>query len=730
MDIINSKPIKVFISYSHDSPEHSDRVLALSDRLRGPLLGGIDAWIDQYEESPTEGWPRWMTKQIKDAGYVLVVCTATYQGRFDDEEVVGKGKGAKWESANITLDLYEKESQNDKFIPIIFSHSDVAHIPLTLRGATHYNVSDDDEYEKLYRRLTGQKFITAPSLGKVQAMPRRNEKTSPVVSSDSQLPATHSLPHQARRQNFYSQASMETVPYGPNPFFTGREAVLDNISQNLSRSGRVALSGLPGIGKTQTAVEYAYRHRGDYDVVLWARASSEEAIISDFAAIARALDLPLKDEQDQSLTIVAVKRWLVTHEKWLLILDNADDINLVGAFLPTEKKGHVLLTTRASATNAFSRVGIEKMPDAEGALFLLRRAKIIGENIEMDKAPTEQRAMANAIAIEMDGLPLALEQAGAFIEQMGLGLEEYLQLYREEGAKLLAEPSTTGTGHAPVTVTFSLAFKQVSERNRAAADLIRVCAFLAPDTIPLEIFSKGATELGDNLSSVSGSTLELIKVVGEAGRFSLIHRDATRRTLDIHRLVQQVLIDEMDNGERRLWAQRTVSALNTAFPDVDYKEWPLCERLLPHAEHASRLIRDFDIESSITGRLLNSTGHYLSDRGQYANAEPFFGMALRIREKVLGLEHPDVAQSLNDLSVLYNYQGRLKEEQPLQERALSIRTKTLGKEHRDTLQSLGNLAIVYREQGRYKEAEALQLQALEIRKKTLGEEHPSGSTAQ
>ena len=124
---------KVFISYSHDSREHMDQVLTISDRLRAD---GIDCHIDQYEESPPEGWPRWMVNQIEDADLVLVVCTETYERQFRGREEAGKGLGARWEGAIITQEIYQAEAHNTMFIPVLLSPNDSAYIPIVLRGAT------------------------------------------------------------------------------------------------------------------------------------------------------------------------------------------------------------------------------------------------------------------------------------------------------------------------------------------------------------------------------------------------------------------------------------------------------------------------------------------------------------------------------------------------------------------------------------------------------------------
>ncbi|HEX4945230.1 MAG TPA: toll/interleukin-1 receptor domain-containing protein [Blastocatellia bacterium] len=144
---------KIFISYSHDSPQHRARVLELANRLRSE---GLDCHIDQYETAPPEGWPNWMLNHIEAADFVLLICTETYYRRFRQKEPVGTGKGAKWEGAVITLTLYDSELINRKFIPVVFAASDRQFIPEILRGTTNYDLSLVYEYDNLYRRLTGQ----------------------------------------------------------------------------------------------------------------------------------------------------------------------------------------------------------------------------------------------------------------------------------------------------------------------------------------------------------------------------------------------------------------------------------------------------------------------------------------------------------------------------------------------------------------------------------------------
>jgi formylglycine-generating enzyme required for sulfatase activity len=175
---------KVFISYSHDSQEHGDRVLTLSDRLRAD---GIDCHIDQYEVSPPEGWQRWMVNQIEDADFVLVVCTENYERRFRGREERGKGLGAQWEGAIITQELYDAENHNTTFIPVFFSPDHSAYIPIVLHGATYYDLNTEEGYEVLYRRLTNQYLIQKPELGKIRPMPplARKQPSQETLFSDT-----------------------------------------------------------------------------------------------------------------------------------------------------------------------------------------------------------------------------------------------------------------------------------------------------------------------------------------------------------------------------------------------------------------------------------------------------------------------------------------------------------------------------------------------------------------
>lgn len=237
----------------------------LSERLRGD---GVDCRIDQHEESPPEGWPRWCRNQVQESQFVLVACTETYQRRYEGKEEAGKGLGGQWEGFVITLELYKKAAKNDKFIPLIFSAGDAKCIPDELTGATYYNPSATDGYDRLFRRVTGQpERKPKPVADTVRTMPTYlAPQTAPAP-----LPTMPVLERKSPSSTI-TPPQIFTVPFPENRFFTGRNDVLQGLRTTLEANGIAALTGLSGIRKTQTAVRFAYDHRKDYEAVLWVRA--------------------------------------------------------------------------------------------------------------------------------------------------------------------------------------------------------------------------------------------------------------------------------------------------------------------------------------------------------------------------------------------------------------------------------------------------------------------------
>ncbi len=528
--------------------------------------------------------------------------------------------------------------------------------------------------------------------------------------------------------------SLWNVPYQRNPFFTGREELLKQLHDMLNKNTAVALTqthalcGLGGIGKTQTVLEYAYRYRDEYQVILWVKADTRENLLSDFLSLAALLNLPERDAQDQAITIAAIQHWMQHQAAWLLIFDNADDLTNVRDFLPPGYRGHILLTTRAQAMGRLAqRIDVEVMSPEVGALFLLRRAGILAPHATLNDVPRTERDLALELVRELGGLPLALDQAGAYMEESPYSLAGYVQLYKKERFALLKRRGGIIEDHPePVATTWRLSFEQVQQANAAAADLLRCCAFFDPDTIPEELILAGAEALGPILSPLSSNPLALNEAMGTLWKYSLVRRNLDARIITLHRLVQAVLQDAMEHEEQRCWSERVVCAVQRVFPvRIEIGAWQVCQRLLSQALTCAILIEQWDLRSVEAAQLLNQLAYYLRERARYLEAEAFYRRALMIREEVLGVDHLDTAQSYYNLGRLYFDQGKHAPAEEHYQRSLEIRERVLSPEHPDVARCLNSLALLYWQWGeRDGEAKRLYQRALPIFEATLGAEHP------
>ena len=298
------------------------------------------------------------------------------------------------------------------------------------------------------------------------------------------------------------------VPYLRNRYFAGRERVLSQLHEQLTQSGAAAMtqvqaiSGLGGIGKTQTAVEYAYRYHYEqpvYKTVFWVNADTEVTLASDFSGIAEQVAVPGAQLLQQDDKIAAVRSWLNTHDAWLLIFDNADHPDWLPVWMPTNPKGKVLITSRASL---FDQLGIET-PIALDVLSESEALTLLFERTGISHTPESETA-AKALNQSLDGLPLAIEQACAYIKRQHISFGTYLRAYGNQGLTQL-EKGKAQTGQYPSSVlkTWHLNMAAVNQENPAASALLEVSAFLAPDEIPERSLTAGAAhfeaELGNYL---------------------------------------------------------------------------------------------------------------------------------------------------------------------------------------------------------------------------------------
>jgi tetratricopeptide (TPR) repeat protein len=510
------------------------------------------------------------------------------------------------------------------------------------------------------------------------------------------------------------------VPHQRNPNFTGRAELLARLEQAL-RSGQSAaltqpqaIHGLGGVGKTQLATEYAYRHTANYDVVWWIRSEEPTTLAADYAALAQKLDLPEKEATEQALVVAAVRDWLEHNTRWLLIFDNASEPKDLDPYRPRGNSGHTLITSRYAFWRGKAQpLEVQELPRDESVKFLVKRT---GQKDE-DAA----RKLAEALG----DLPLALEHAGAYIEATGISLADYLELFETYRTPLFDESEPTDYP-VSITKTWDLAFQQVKAAAPAGADLLNLCAFLASDDIPLDMIRDGVKHLPKELAAAVHNPLALNKAIATLRRYSLI--EMSDDLLSIHRMVQAVTRDRLDEQERKQWAEAAVRLVDEAFPSDsdDVRTWDACARLLPHGLIATIYAETMEVALDATGRLLNHVGGgYLRMRAAYAEAKGMLERALRIGEAVYGPNHPNVGAATNNLGSVLQDLGDLEGAKAAYARALRIGEAIYGPDHPVVAIGVNNLGGVLQDLGDLEGAKAAYERALRIGEAVYGPDHPT-----
>ena len=493
------------------------------------------------------------------------------------------------------------------------------------------------------------------------------------------------------------------IAHPENPNFTGRTEILQQVAATLVAGQTTVvtqtIAGLGGVGKTQVALAYSYAHLNSYDLIYWLSADSEAALGEDLMTLARRLKLVAPTTADQAVARRAVLHWLgQTSHRWLLVYDNADQIEpaQLAPMLPHAGSGHVLITSRNPNYGGLGQVlelGLFSLDEAVG--FLLQRS---GAAAQRGRAEWQEAA---DLAKRLGRLPLALEHAAAYVASKGSSYAKYHQLFSERQNELWQRAKKPERYHATITTTWELAFDQVKQ-TPGALDLLNLCCFLDPESIPLDLIRQMTTvgsRRASTLQAVVVDELTLDDALGALRRYSLMQRAAD--DLNLHRLVQAVARMQMGAELTRAWVEVAVDLLTEAYSydPHDMSTWAASGDLLPHLTTATDLAETHGCETSNAAYLNNQAGYYTRSRGSYAATRPFYERALAIREKALGPDHPHTALSLNNLGALLDSMGDLAAARPFFERALAIREKALGPDHPDTAQSLNNLGSLLQDMG-------------------------------
>jgi tetratricopeptide (TPR) repeat protein len=539
-----------------------------------------------------------------------------------------------------------------------------------------------------------------------------------------------------------AQAALSNIPVRVPVYFVGRDGALSAIAESLNRHTVTVVHGLRGVGKTVLAAAYAENNRATYRAIWWIRAHTEPAMRADLAALAVRLDWVAGDAKEEEALTVALERLRSEGEGILLIYDSAADTALLKPYLPRSSGAKALVT---SNTHAWRSVGVPMelavWPKEIGAGYFVARTGRAGE-----------RAAAEVLSEALGGLPLAHEQAAAYCEGLDISLAEYLKRFKAAAEKFLDDKEYAPEEYHPeyqeehgerltVAGTFRLAIGEAAHRHPAAKPLVIHAALLAPEPIPLFLFSEGREKFAKPFASAIAGE-ELDEAVAALLHFALVERETisderdpsiTTDCIRLHRLVREVAAARAKDEARSGMLRELADAMAAVYPrDVfnDPKGWPRARRLdalaLALADGGAPPASGAETSAFLLDRLGSYRHGVLA---AYAEARRCFEKAAASYERVLGGDHPSTAASLNNLASLLQDQGDYEGARPLLERALQIYEKALGPDHPVTATTLNNLAFVLKSLGHYSEARPLYERALSIRRKALGADHPDTATS-
>jgi len=522
-----------------------------------------------------------------------------------------------------------------------------------------------------------------------------------------------------------------------NPRFHGREDALRTIAERLHASDDLnvcTLTGLGGVGKSQLAVEYAYLYADQYSVVWFMDAENVPLIEEQYLELATALGVEISTTNPAS-TRQALSSALTAIGDFLLIFDNMDGAELATEWLPSLRPDktsnrHVLITTRRAGFEALGATIEIELPALTEACNFLRAQTPMG------------RSEAEAIAVALDRLPLALEQAVGYITLTKVSPSDYLRLFRARKSEMLAQGTVAGR-EVTLATLWDLSLHALSHE---AIELIGYCAYLAGSSIPLGLFSRNYDIFESPISEVARDELLLDEAVSSIASHSLASNVAGR--IQVHGLVQAAIRrhHEISAGGGRTPLGSTIARppdrlqfvlelLRLDGPEQVHghpENWPRWAELLPHVIAATDLYADshhFDLDTIVTcSHLLDKVGSYLQEQGRWEAARVIFRRALHLIDDVLDPMHPSIARALNNLALFLKTAGEPDEALPLAKRALAITKATRNANDPLVAVDLNNVAMILDDLGRYDAARVMAEEALAITRSALGESDRATAT--
>ncbi|KAM3481256.1 hypothetical protein MY8738_004608 [Beauveria namnaoensis] len=529
------------------------------------------------------------------------------------------------------------------------------------------------------------------------------------------------------------------VPFPRDPDFVPRPAIQTQIHEQLAgKSSRQALFGMGGFGKSQIAIEIAYNvHDSSPEKsVFWIHGASRATLEQSYRSLADNLALPRRHDPKTNI-LALVCDWLQRDDvaPWLLILDNADNFDTffsqteempIASYLPKSNNGKTLITSRnldvaERLTGGHKAIISIPAMKSDEALLLLQEKLTSSYNT----------ATATDLIRCLDYIPLAVNQAAAYINRRRISIHEYMERFKESDKKrigLLKHDGGDIRRHESVSnsvaITWEVTFNQIRQESPDAASLLSLLSCFQPQNIPHYMLSR-YTECEQRTEDDESDDDTLEKDLDVLFAYSLVRASAEPDLYEMHSLVQICTRAWLSGlGQVARWGTLFLQLAAEHFPNGLFETWNRCQLLLPHIERLLEKRPADESQGLDWGFLLMNVSQYMSGKGDYNKALDFARQSAEIREELLGPNHYKTLNSLDLLAFTYRCQRRWVEAEKLQVRVMETSKTKLGVDHLDTLIRMSDLALTYGYQGRWTEAERLQVQVLEKHEMMLAADHP------
>ncbi|XUL91742.1 FxSxx-COOH system tetratricopeptide repeat protein [Streptomyces galilaeus] len=512
-----------------------------------------------------------------------------------------------------------------------------------------------------------------------------------------------------------ARALLVNVPLR-NTSFVGRAELLQTVEDQLAEQDTAAvlphaLHGMGGVGKSQLALEYVYRHQQDYKVICWIPAERESLILTGLANLAARLGLG-QDSAGAPAANTAVPAVLealgrgAPYDNWLLVFDNAESVDVVRGYFPTNGPGKIIVTSRNREWERVATPLPVNVFEREESIELLQK-----------RSPDLSQADAGRLAAALGDLPLAVEQAGAWRAVTGMLVEEYLDLLNQRNPEILAlDPAPD----YPLTVAaaWDISLERIRENSPASRELLDICACMAPEAVPLSMLRKSrGIDITPGVELILREPIKLSRAIRDLTQFSLVKLDPPSDTLQMHRLLQNVLLAKLSPEERERMRNAAHQLLSAAKPGhyASSREWPAYQALLPHVL-SSQAVMSTD---TYVRELVYDTTLFLYYWGDFEGAAALARQAFTAWSEASGEEDIRVIRISKILAFLLRVVGDIGESIRLSEQALEV-SRRVEVDEEDLIDSMIELADARRFQGRFAEARDLGQEATERARTQLG----------